>query len=71
MLKFIISDTQHEKLKEWQKDHDCPLYDAELGCRYVGAAGGADTYIFNPTGLGEIVKVRCSCGAEIDLTEDF
>lgn len=35
---------------------------------YSGAIGGGLTYSFTPTGLGTIIKVKHSSGAELDLT---
>lgn len=37
--------------------------------KYLGAIGGGLEYIFIPTSLGTIAKVKCHCGEELDLTE--
>jgi hypothetical protein len=50
------------KLKAWQEQH---LHPGER----KAAIGGSWTYSYTPTGLGTIVKVSCSCGGEIDLTD--
>lgn len=36
---------------------------------YYGAIGGALTYSFTPTTLGVVIKVKCACGKEIDVTD--
>ena len=35
----------------------------------TGASGGAISYQFTPTTLGTVVKVRCECGQEEDITD--
>ena len=67
---FQLSDEQQEKYRKWARTHDCVIRNKD-GIRYVGAAGGADTFQITSTGLGWIVKVKCSCGSKLDLTEDF
>jgi hypothetical protein len=37
--------------------------------RYSGAIGGAYTWEFTGTSLGEVVHVRCSCGEVIDVSD--
>ena len=67
MLKFEINDKQQSKLLKWKKKHDerCRFAKAKncgaIGCRF--------TYCFISTSLGVIVKVKCTCGHEIDLTD--
>ena len=41
----------------------------KFGQRYSGAIGGAYTWQFTRTSLGEITTLRCSCGEEINLTD--
>ncbi len=57
---FKMYGSQVKKFKEWKKDK---------GEIYVGAIGGAYTICFTPTGLGDIVIVKCADGTQIDLTE--
>lgn len=66
---FQLSTEQQKKYNKWAKSHKCRL--RKNGMRYVGAVGGADTFHITSTGLGKIVEVECSCGAKLDLTEDF
>lgn len=65
---MFLKDLNKEQLKkfyEWNNDHiqKCPHYENP------GAIGGRLTYCFTPTGLGTIVKIVCSCGEELDLTD--
>lgn len=69
-FNFNLSDNQFKKYKSWRKTHNCHIRN-QYGLRYVGAAGGADTFHIIGTGLGYIVSVECSCGSKCDLTEDF
>ena len=57
---FILSANQYKKYDEWRK---------EKGEVYVGAIGGAYTFCFTPTGLGDMVVVKCADGTQLDLTE--
>ena len=59
-VNFTLSANQHKKYDEWRK---------EKGEVYVGAIGGAYTFCFTPTGLGDMVVVKCADGTELDLTE--
>lgn len=67
---FQLSTEQSQKYRKWAKSHKCNLRENGL-IRYVGAVGGADTFHITGTGIGYIVEVECSCGAKLDLTEDF
>jgi len=74
-MKFGIDAEQAEKLATWieeqnakvaerQKDKDFP------STPYYGCSGGAYTYLFTPTTLGMVVKVRNNMTKEeIDLTD--
>lgn len=67
---FSYTEEQIKKLKEWQDNHNCKLSDDPNfpGEKAIGAIGGRFTHLFTPTSLGVIEKVKCGCGAEIDLT---
>lgn len=69
-LSFTLSKSQIKKYEDWCENHNC-TFRTNNGLRYVGAAGGADTFMFTGTGLGVIVEVKCSCGEKLNLTEDF
>lgn len=59
-MTFELTPEQIEKYKTWRKT---------LPKKDYGAIGGGVWFMFCPTGLGDIVKVRRDDGAEIDLTE--
>jgi len=60
ILKF--DDEEQKKVAEfWKKD--CKLKNNS------GAIGGRMTYTIKPTSLGNIIKVVCDCGEELDLTD--
>jgi len=59
MEEFELSPEQMEKFNEWIKNKVVP----------PTTLGGAYTFCFTPTGLGDIVEVRCVDGTKIDLTD--
>lgn len=67
MIEFKIEEKEYKNYIKWILDH-------KDVCKIVnplsqGAIGGALTYSFTPTNLGMIIKIKCSCGEEIDVTE--
>ena len=68
MIQFTLDDKQEARLRKWQKHHDCKCREEGFG-RYAGSIGGADKFIFIPTSIGCITKVRCVCGKEIDFSD--
>lgn len=68
-ITFTISKAGTEKYYEWAKSHKCKYRSEKGGPRYTGACGGADTWKITPTGLGCCVRVKCLCGAKLDLTD--
>ena len=74
MHHFYLDDKQLDKLGKWLEDHFhvCKYYvkhDDGFEELYVGAIGGALTYSFTPTSVGTAVRVKCACGAEVNLTD--
>jgi hypothetical protein len=63
-LTFEITEKQYKKYQKWRKAKK--KKDGEL---YVGAIGGAYSFCFTPTGIGEIVEVTASDGDKLDLTD--
>jgi hypothetical protein len=60
-MKFELSETQLNKLREWQE-----------AIHKIYGESGSYTYTFNPTGIGDIVKVETKLMGNrhvIDLTE--
>jgi len=62
-MSFSLDEKQELKLSKWKKKHikKCKSRPSTEGVRF--------TYIFTPTGLGMIIKVKCLCGKEINLTD--
>lgn len=68
MKIFKLSDTQIEKIKQW----DNPETGHRCNVNKQGDVTGARlAYIFIPTGLGDIVEVECTCGKVLDITENW
>lgn len=63
---YRLSETELKTLKEWDERHLDERHGKEP---YAGAIGGRLSYIFTPTGLGVISKVKCMCGEEFNLTD--
>jgi len=66
---FYLTDVQSKEISEWSQKHDLEKH-MEPGetFRYSGAIGGAYTYSFTPTSLGDAVTVQCTCGEEINVS---
>lgn len=62
---FNISKFDLELIDAWHKTHDCDYVNDP--CK-IGAIGGRISYQFTPTGLGNILVVKCACGDKLDLT---
>lgn len=58
-MEFSLSAEQVKKFKEWSKEKVIPST----------VIGGAYTVCFTPTGLGDIVEVRCADGTKLELTD--
>ena len=58
---FWVDADQLKKLNEFAC-HECAM-------RHRGAIGGSIEYIFAPTSLGVVVKAKCACGKEIDVSD--
>jgi len=56
-----------QRIHDWLREHDknCP-YSDPMKC---GAIGGRLTYCFTPTALGLVIKVKCGCGEEKDVSD--
>lgn len=63
-VNFITIDGLQSKLaSKWKNEHVCKY------STNSGAIGGQFTYAFTNTSLGQIFKVQCACGEEVDLTD--
>ncbi len=63
-ITFGLTGKQWKKYQKWRKAKT--KKDGEL---YVGAIGGAYSFCFTPTGIGEMVTVRAADGEVLDLTD--
>jgi succinate dehydrogenase/fumarate reductase flavoprotein subunit len=61
-MKFEITEKQETMIAMFWKGHDCD-FQKEMGME------AATTYCFTQTGIGVSVKVQCSCGATLDITD--
>lgn len=61
---FVLTAEQHKKYDEWRIEKN-----KTKGEVYVGAIGGAYTFCFTPTGLGDMIEVKCADGTKLDLTD--
>ena len=57
---FYLTKEKNQRYINWK---------ASLPQKYFGAIGGSYSFIFTPTSLGDIVKVKRCDGYEIDLTD--
>lgn len=62
-MKYQLTDAERLAICGFQREHiDCKN-------EFSSSVGGRLSYIITPTGLGNIVKVRCNyCGEIRDLT---
>lgn len=69
--KFEITRKQSTQARVWMDHHNNTKHKKEFkdGQRYAGAIGGAFTWQFTGTSLGEITTLHCICGEEINLTD--
>ena len=59
---FGVTRQENEVITAWIKKHNLENHGSEYVNR--GAIGGGVTYIFAPTSIGTVGKIRCSCGEE-------
>ena len=62
-MEFKLSKQQEEKFLKWKKKQKT---------NSMIAIGGAFTFCFTPTGIGDFIEVKCNDnGKTLDLTEDL
>lgn len=66
-MSFSLDHDEADKLRVWLAEHNKTCAYAPLSKR--GAIGGCLTYSFSPNSLGTVVKVKCACSAECDVTD--
>ena len=62
-MKFKLDKNQVKKYEAWRKKIE------KKNPQYYGCNGGGYSFIFIPTSIGDIVKVRRDEGEELDLTD--
>lgn len=68
-LRFRVNANETIGINEFLEEHRncCRDY---LGKEFFSTTGGNFSYIITPTGLGNIIEVRCnSCGCIKDITD--
>lgn len=67
---FGLYKEQSQAISDWKRKHDTDKH-MRLGQthRYAGAIGGAYTYEFTRTSIGQCVHVKCACGEGIDVSD--
>lgn len=69
-MNFALSETEVQKMKKWLKGHNKTCAKADRA--YARGLDGSLTYSFTPTSLGTFSRVRCVCGACLELeTPDY
>lgn len=58
-MKFEFNDVEIDNYNKWKR-HCVPT---------PTAIGGAHTFCFTRTSIGDMVIVKCSCGEEANLTD--
>lgn len=72
-MQFSLTEEELIIYRKWLNEHnkEC-IYSSERESSNIasltGAIGGRLSFIFTPTGLGNIVQVKCICGATNTLT---
>lgn len=60
-----ITKEMHKEMHEWYKTHN----NGKCAKSYHGAIGGAVTFEITPTGIGDFLTVRCTCGDKLKYEE--
>ena len=71
-MKFQTGSKSDDALNAWLQTHvlECSWWQiSDDGKLPKGLQGGAITYTFTPTHAGLIIKVKCGCGIEADVTD--
>ena len=62
MISFALQDKEEKSFRKFEKKHS--------KCSYRDAIGGKMAITFIPTGIGEVVIVKCqSCNKEENITD--
>ena len=66
---FEIDEEEWQAIDKWNDEHPCKYKPAHGMKKYAGAIGGSLSITFLPTSIGEIITVKCGCGAELTVRE--
>lgn len=68
---FDMSEEETQAVSSWQRQHLLEDHgiDMDENPKYGGAIGGGWTFMFTPTSIGVIGKVRCHCGKTMTFRE--
>jgi len=64
-IEFSVEEDKVEATLKWVEEHPC-----KLRGKYQGAIGGAITYKFTDTTIGQIQTVMCACGEKYLINGD-
>jgi hypothetical protein len=60
---FTPTEKELEVAKSWIEQHK-----KDHVMKYEGVSGGRWTWLFTPTTIGCVVRIRCTCGEEKDVS---
>ena len=63
---FELNNKENKAINAWIEKH---REEHKMHPDACGAIGGRWTYKFTPTGLGIIIIIQCTCGAEENVTD--
>lgn len=67
---FYLSKQQRDAASGWVKKHDVERHIRPgKKFRYSGAIGGAYTWRFTATSIGNVTTLECSCGERLDVSD--
>lgn len=65
MADFSLNDKESANATAWIEQHE-----KDHVVNYSGAIGGRWSYIFTPTSIGRMAKIRCNaCNESKDITD--
>lgn len=69
-MNITFTEKEKEEIKKFHSIHkDCCT--KHLGKSFFSTTGGQYSFLITPTGLGDIVEVRCNaCGEIEDITDN-
>jgi len=65
-ITFTIEPDKADRARKWMAEHPCTVRG-----KYQGAIGGAITFVFTDTSIGQMQTVKCACGEKLFLSDDL